>query len=96
MIKSLYTNCSKIMKIKRRGLLLYLELTLLFHNIRMYVENTGPKIQHLFLHTANRDQKTDPLFFLIFQPAACNQHEKTFPGQQNEVCLFSIVYLKGI
>ena len=30
------------MKIKRSGLLLYLELTL-FQNVRLYVKNTGPK-----------------------------------------------------
>ena len=83
-----------VMKIKRSVLLLYLELTLLFQNIRLYVENTGAKMQHLFLYTANRDQKTHPLFFLIFQPAACDQHEKTFQGQQNKVCLVRAGTLK--
>ena len=52
----------QIMEIKRIGLLLYLELTLLFQIIRLYVENTGPKMQHLFLHMANRDQKTHLCF----------------------------------
>ena len=46
-----------------------------------YVENTGLKMQYLFLYMANRDQETYPLFFLIFQPAASSQHKKIFPGQ---------------
>ena len=35
-----------------------------------------------------------PFVFLIFQPAACSQHEKTFPGQQNKVCLVRASTLK--
>ena len=69
--------CPKIIKIKRNGLLLYLELTLLFQNTRLYVENTGPKIQHLFLYTANRNQTTHPLL-LIFS-SICDDISKLHP-----------------
>ena len=70
MIKTLYTNCPKIIKIKRSGLLLYLEQTLLFQNIRLYVEKTCPKMQHLFLYTAKQRPK-DPSSVFPDIPASC-------------------------